>query len=665
MIELGDMRALEGAASPGEGSGPFDGARWFVLGSDAAGVVFVCNDAGVPNDARYLWFDALLGGTLFVTFALAVRAGDQVLWDQHFSVLHQCQTRVVLDIPETIDLSAMDRMTMTVLRKRPGEAHLAVGPVRLDAQRPPVLATPALPAGPLVDELGQSRVHAWSTRTAAPADMVARLRASNESSGTARWPGDYSRWGGWAGQCVEATGFFHTHHDGTRWWLVDPDGYLFWSSGVDCLHPSIDHETRVRTRDMDLSSALTWLPDEQGRFAAAYGRNPWHRADDWEFNFVAANFIRAFGADHWYERWCAMAIAESRRIGFNTAGDWSDERAASRARFPYTRPLELGWRAAKTPMCVGGVPDVFHPAFEQDLAAFAEPLRETADDPAMIGYFLLNEPGWHFGDGFVSPAEEMLRGRVRSETRRALAAYLRERYGTDAGLAEAWGCRIDFDVVAGEAWMEPFSEVARRDLQAFSTILLRRICDGMTRACRRVDANHLNLGVRWWTFPPSWALAAMGGFDVISFNYYLPTVGRVHYGRDDEEAGIAELCEQLDKPMLVGEWHFGSLDAGLASAGLMGVANEGGRGKAFRVYLEQAAALPWCVGAHWFNFYDRPVLYSSGSNENYHIGLLDITHRRHEELCRAARVSHERLYEIAAGRQSPYDTRVRYIIPSR
>jgi len=38
----------------------------------------------------------------------------------------------------------------------------------------------------------------------------------------------------------EATGFFKAHHDGKRWWLVAPDGYAFWSSGLDCVRPDTD-----------------------------------------------------------------------------------------------------------------------------------------------------------------------------------------------------------------------------------------------------------------------------------------------------------------------------------------------------------------------------------------------------------------------------------------
>ena len=73
---------------------------------------------------------------------------------------------------------------------------------------------------------------------------------------------------------------------------------------------------------------------------------------------------------------------------------------------------------------------------------------------------------------------------------------------------------------------------------------------------------------------------------------------------------------RLQRPFMVGEWHFGAFDGGLPGAGLSAVKDQAERGKVFRVYLEHAAALPWLVGAHWFNMYDRPALYATVNGEN-------------------------------------------------
>jgi len=607
----------------------------------------------------------LIGGDRFVTFRLSLRAAGAEVFGLNFGALCWCQTRIVHDLPDDLVTDSVDEATITVLRKTDQPARFCVGPVAFSAARPPRLEQPALPQGPILDALGQSTVHQWPGKTRDAAELTERLRAERAAAAAQRLPDSFSRWGGWRERRVEATGFFRTHHDGRRWWLVDPDGHLFWSSGADCVHPTIDHETRYDTRDMALASAIAGMPDRGGEFSSAYGRNPYHSPHDREINLLQANFIRAFGQKAWYEAWSTMAAARLRQVGFNTAGDWSDEAMASKAGIPYVRPLELFLRYEHTPMLVGGLPDVFHPGLERDAAAFAEALRPTVGDPAMIGYFLHNEPRWWFGDGTTSPAEEMLRRNVRGASRDALVRFLRERRGSEAALSEAWGMHASFDALAGAKWDALFTDTARADLDAFSTVMLDRLIATLSAACRRVDPDHLNLGVRWWTFPPAWALAAMCSADVVSFNYYLPKIDRVHYGRSEPEAGIEEVCTRLARPFLVGEWHFGAFDAGLPSAGLYAVRDQEERGKAFRVYLENAASTPWCVGAHWFNLYDRNALYCAASNENYNIGFLDITHRPHQPLCRAARLTHQRLYAVASGAVPPYDERVAYVFPSR
>ena len=93
---------------------------------------------------------------------------------------------------------------------------------------------------------------------------------------------------------------------------------------------------------------------------------------------------------------------------------------------------------------------------------------------------------------------------------------------------------------------------------------------------------------------------------------------------------------------------------------LHAAANQTERAAAIRVYLERAAATSWCVGAHYFNLYDRNALYCPTGNENWSIGLLDITHKRHEEVCNAVRASNERLYTVATGEQLPFDRPVKY-----
>src|SRR5687767_2918040 len=121
----------------------------------------------------------------------------------------------------------------------------------------------------------------------------------------------------------------------------------------------------------------------------------------------------------------------------------------------------------------------------------------------------------------------------------------------------------------------------------------------LSRACRSADPNHLNLGMRWQGIPPDWAVDGMKHFDVYSLNNYRPKMPR---------ETTEKINSLLNMPTLIGEWHFGALDAGQPGSGLVHVRNQADRARAYRVYLEDAAAQPNCVGAHWFTLYDQSAL---------------------------------------------------------
>ena len=113
-------------------------------------------------------------------------------------------------------------------------------------------------------------------------------------------------------------------------------------------------------------------------------------------------------------------------------------------------------------------------------------------------------------------------------------------------------------------------------------------------------------------------------------------------------------------PVIIGEWHFGALDVGLPSSGIGHVKSQMDRGKAYRVYIEDAAANPNCIGTHWFTLYDQSAL-GRFDGENYNIGFLDVCNRPHTSLCNAAIMSHEDIYEVASGTISPYNNAPEYL----
>ncbi len=651
-------RALLGKLRTEDGAAPIPDAKWHVAEAAGDGIQ-VRFPKGALADAKCLTSDMLLDGRELATFAISLREGENGrAFRFSFGALNQCSFRVRLDLGlvdqsrwmaeregaflkpivggDRVDLGQVDRLTLTVSRKGPNPVRWCMTELRAAAAMPPRLDKPALPKGPLLDEFGQSAILDWPAKTRTAAELTGRIRGQYERAAKQTWPEGFSRWGGWqAKKLGEGTGWFRTQNDGRRWWLVDPDGYAFWSAGVDCVR--VDTDARVD----GIEAALQWMPPAP-EFADALGGDRGRTV-----NFLAANLIRSFGRDGWRDKWARTVLAELKRLRFNTAGNWSEWEFAAKAHFPYVRPINF--RAGRSGLVYRDFPDVFHAGFGQDAADYAGQLRTTLDDPALIGYFLMNEPTWAFSSEL--PAAGLLYNSETNATRDELARFLRRKYEGDAALAAAWKTAATFDKIGRGRWQGLLPPESMGDLRDFSGVMVERYFQALSKACRQVDSKHLNLGMRWQGIPKDWAVPGMKSFDVFSLNCY----------QDKLPAGTAErIASLLKMPVLVGEWHFGALDAGLPASGIGHLKNQAERAKAYRVYLEDAAADPYCAGVHWFTLYDQSAL-GRFDGENYNIGFLDVCNRPYDELSRGAIASHERMYQVAAGEAKPFAEALEYL----
>ena len=652
-----EPEVLLGALSREADETPIYGAAWYNAGfvNDGLDYRFA---VGALAGARYLTADMLLEGWDAGVFVLELQEGaDGPQFEFYFALLPEVSARMQVPLEavqqnrwlyaragawvkprvagERVDLERVDRMRIRIARQGETYTRWCMTPVIVTLHDPLPLAAPALSSGDLVDEFGQSALHDWEGKSHSSDEISERLQSQLRDAPGQRWPESYSGWGGWTARRFEATGFFRSHWDtdSRRWWLIDPEGHAFWSSGQDCVRASI--ESRVT----HLEQALRWLPDDDDyEFATIVHREKGETTVD----YLQANLMRAFGPNAWYSHWATITLGELRRGGFNTIGNWSEWEIARDARFPYVRPLKA-LDYPRAPRIFRDLPDVYDPRFDEDATEIAQQLADGRDDPALIGYFLMNEPTWGFAQ--ESPALGMLYSTSTCMSRNALATFLRERYGDEATLAATWGFAVTFEDISQSRWTQPVSEAAEADLDEFSGIMVERYFATLSSACRNIDPNHLNLGVRYYTIPPDWCLPAMHSFDVFSMNCY----------RDQVPGDMLKIVhERLNKPTLIGEWHMGAMDAGLPATGVgPRLRDQAARGQAYRVYLENAAALPWCVGVHHFTYYDQPAL-GRFDGEAYQIGLYDICNRPYEPVIRALRQSHERLYSVALGESKPF-----------
>ncbi|WMJ86278.1 beta-galactosidase [Anaerocolumna sp. MB42-C2] len=500
-----------------------------------------------------------------------------------------------------------------------------------------------LAGGKMVDEFGQNKQKMWSSKVKDLSELKEILQKQEAENRTEYPFGDWSVFGGWKLKKLgEETGYFTKYKADGKWFLADPSGYAFFSVGPDCVG------LRADCRVDGVEKWLDWLPDQ----AEPEYRKMFRKTKGWSteekagrngllFSYSQANLYRALGKN-WYPLWQKMITGQLRRFGMNTLGNWSDERLFGTTEMPYV--MSLPEFPGTSRMIFRDFPDVFSEEYTREAKRCAAALKPRKNDPLMIGYFLRNEPNWAFVNNLVL-ADEVLYNIERTECKEELIRFLKEKYGEITELNKAYHSVLeDFDdFYQPRQNVSHWSEEARKDMREFSRRMLQAYVEIPCRECRKVDSNHMILGMRWaWVSDPD-LVTGWENFDVFSINCYSvdPTVNIQN---------IVDLG--VDLPVMIGEFHFGALDAGLTATGLEGVASQRDRGAAYRYYCERVAAHAFGVGCHYFQCYDQFVL-GRFDGENYNIGLFDICSQPYTEMVKSVQECSRSLYLVKDGQQSP------------
>ncbi|MBI2302631.1 MAG: hypothetical protein HYU66_27310 [Armatimonadetes bacterium] len=509
-------------------------------------------------------------------------------------------------------------------------AHIAAFQLFLDHPKAPhtlILSRVELreggPVAAFVDRYGQYNGADWPGKLHDEAELRERLAQETADLLAHPAPPDRDKWGGWqAGPQLDATGLFRTvKHEG-KWWLVDPDGRLFWSAGVDVVLGSSNGPIKGR------EGLFTWLP-EAGSPLARFAANGW--AD-----FYAMNLHRKYG-DADGESWRDMAHRRLASWGFNTIGNWSDAKVCRDRRTPYTAAVHYGAPALKTGY-YADFPDVYNPAFATAVdAAMANAARGRERDPWCLGYFIDNELAWAPWGGRPQPLATAILGMDGTvDAKQALVKLLRARFADITALNAKWGTALaSWDALLAPVRLDgPAQQKAAEDLAAFETHLAERYFTTCRDAVRKHAPGTLYLGCRFASWSTE-AVAVAGRLcDVVCFNIYARSPL-------DRAGTIA----RIDAPVVIGEFHFGALDRGMFHTGLVPTASQAERAASFEKYLREAMAAPWCVGAHWFQYVDEQLT-GRFDGENYNIGFVSASDTPYPEMVAAARRVNGEMYRL-------------------
>jgi hypothetical protein len=480
-----------------------------------------------------------------------------------------------------------------------------------------------------VDRFGQWTMRDWPGKIKSDTELKQKIIQVEKAAAKAAYPKEWSRYGGLKALRFESAGFFRVHHDGRRWWFVDPDGYAFLSAGINCITAS---QSGVYNGMEDL---LEWMPDRAGIYASIYEDGEYRRID-----YYAANQIRVYG-DRWRDKWLVTTSGLMKKWRFNTVGNWADRGFAQKSGLPYV--YHMGEMPETDLRLYRDFPDVFSPEYRTLAAKYAQQLLPAKDDKLLIGYFLCNEPKWAFGDNVL--AYEMFATLQPSYTKLRFVAWLKEKYPQTAAFNAAWNVSYaSIDELLMQTFKRYPSETSEKDFREFTALMVEEWIRIICEETRKVDPNHLNLGMRYAWISSDVLVKPARHFDVLSMSAYTAPF----------PPPTEEISRISGRPVLLSEWHFGSaLDGSLPTSGLQTVISQEERGKAYRTYAENGFSRPEVIGMHWFQWTDQALL-GRRDGENYNIGLLDACSLPYAELTEAARIAHENMYDLARGRKKPY-----------
>jgi hypothetical protein len=390
---------------------------------------------------------------------------------------------------------------------------------------------------PFVDKFGQYIYGTWPGKISSVDDIIKQKEEETQDLASNPGPADWDTYGGWkSGPQLKATGHFRTEKYQGKWWLVDPDGYLFWSQGIDCIR----------------FTETTMIKDRENYFSEIPPNG----------DFARANLVLKYRGSWASSPRDEVADAVHKRLrswGINTVANWSDAYFYGKKQTPYTATLS------------SGIPKNMPTTLDENTfrttcaARLAQGnIAATRDDPWCIGYFVDNELGWP-----ASNAEQVI---------------------------------------------ETYYRIVKEELKKLAP-------DKLFLGSRINNNNMIALA------------AAARHTDVISINRYSYNVSDF------------VMPEGIDRPIIIGEFHFGALDRGLFHTGLRVASDQNQRALIYSNYVNQAIEDPRFVGAHWFQYQDQPVT-GRYDGENYQIGFVNIVDRPYPEMISATRKIGAYLYNF-------------------
>ena len=486
---------------------------------------------------------------------------------------------------------------------------------------------------PFIDVYGQYKYNEWKDKIHSDADLQKAREV--EEADLASHPGavDRNKYGGWAnGPRQEATGRFYFKKVDGQWWFVDPEGCLWWSHGAVRVTPSSAITPLDNRREF-----FENLPAEGSEFEQFYYthdallKSYYPRWNIYEtYDFSSSNCYRKYGKDY-KQIYGELAHRRLQSWGLNTIANSSDKDICLMSKTPYIERFEIMSREVEGS---GGTwkrfMDPWDPSFKQCLIDNLKAREKELKDPYLVGLFVDNELKWG-SESFL--AATIAKNPSTLKGKHALIKHYKAKYKGDIkALNAVWGTSF-------QSWncllenRADLPEQSHADLVEFNDLVIHKYF----RNCREVFDEYapgvLYLGCRFSNSNKKAIVIGAQYCDAISHNFY-------RFSLEDYTQP-----EGIDKPLIIGEFHFGTRDRGPFHHSLIEVDTQEERGKAYEVYVRSALEHPNIVGTHWHQFSDQATT-GRFDGENFNVGFTDICDTPYYEMVEALRNVGYEMYNI-------------------
>ena len=475
---------------------------------------------------------------------------------------------------------------------------------------------------PFIDKYGQYKHDTWPGKITSDDDfeqvIIEEEKDLKKHKGSVEW----NEFGGFAnGPKYKATGQFRTEKIDGKWWVIDPNGALFFSSGVNSAG-----KLNVFTPFKGRENFFEYMPEKNDPEYSNYFKGN-------EFDFGKLAIKRKFGTiegDFYLEK----SLQRMKSWGLNTMGGWGNEKVSQldeSKKLPYTQIIHTTKIALNEKF-----PDVFDPKWEKLVRNNLKiKVQSSKGDPYLFGFFVDNEIHWYSPNTF---AKKLIAYRANSMGKKVYVDMLEEEYKNIESFNSVAGTSFKNwkDLVKNRKQIK-LKKTEKVNIE-FYELMTHKYFSTIRKAIDEISPGTMYIGCRWHVSNDH-----RNEYNVNISAEYLDIISHNQY--DNELVGFDyTVNNNIDKPYLISEFNFGALDSGKFYPGLGYAGDQRNRGEKYKNFMESALRDPNCVGAHWFMWGNSTTAGRSVVGENANCGIVSEMDSPYYELIEYMREVNYKLY---------------------